>query len=114
MTATSFIRCGDYCRFEVALERALSVIERVTDDDKKQWLSILLGFLKNGEYATVTGKNGKLLDVTRIANTMYTASFFDVFNRIHKFDLNVKPFKTLTTKNSYGKFFSLENYGVVD
>ena len=94
-------------RDQVLLERALSAIEKVNDNDKKQWLSILLGFLKNGEYATVTGKNGKLLDVTRIANTMYTVSLFDVFNSIHKFDLNVKPFKTLTTKNSYGKFFSL-------
>jgi hypothetical protein len=101
-------------RDHVLIERALSAIEKVTDNDKKLWLSILLGFLKNGEYATVTGKNGKLLDVTQIANTMYTASFFDVFNSIHKFDLNVKPFKTLTTKNSYGKFFSLENYGIVD
>ena len=101
-------------RFQVVLDRALSAIERVTDNDKKQWLSILLGFLKNGEYATVTGKNGKLLDVTRIANTMYTASFFDVFNHIYKFDLNVKPFKTLTTENSYDNFFSLENYGLMD
>ena len=101
-------------RDHVLLERALSAIEKVNDNDKKQWLSILFGFLKNGEYATVTGKNGKLLDVTRIANTKYTASFFDVFNSIHKFDLNVKPFKTLTTKNSYGKFFSIENYGIVD
>jgi hypothetical protein len=101
-------------RDNVLIERALSAIEKVTDNDKKLWLSILLGFLKNGEYATVTGKNGKLLDVTRIANTMYTASFFDVFNSIHKFDLNIKPFKTLTTKNTYGKFFSLENYGIVD
>ncbi len=91
-------------RFQVVLDRALSAIEGVTDNDKKQWLSILLGFLKNGEYATVTGKNGKLLDVTRIANTWSTASFFDVFNSIHKFDLNAKPFKTLNIKNSYSKF----------
>ena len=101
-------------RLHVLLDRALSAIEGVTDNDRKQWLSILLGFLKNGEYATVTGKNGKLLDVTRIANTLSTASFFDVFNSINRFDLNIKPFKTLTTENSYGKFFSLENYGVVD
>ena len=101
-------------RFHVVVDRALSAIEKVTDDDKKMWLSILLGFLKKGEYATVTGKDGKLLDVTNITNTMYTASFFDVFNSIHRFDLNVKPYKTLTTDNSYGKFFSLSNYGVVD
>ena len=91
-------------RFQVVLDRALSAIERVTDNDKKQWLSILLGFLKNGEYATVTGKNGKLLDVTRIANTWSTASFFDVFNSINRFDLNLKPFKTLNIKNSYSEF----------
>lgn len=91
-------------RDHVLLERALSAIEKVTDNDKKQWLSILLGFLKNGEYATVTGKNGKLLDVTRIANTWSTASFFDVFNSINRFDLNIKPFKTLNIKNSYSKF----------
>ncbi len=91
-------------RFQVVLERALSAIEGVTDNDRKLWLSILLGFLKNGEYATVTGKNGKMLDVTRIANTWSTASFFDVFNSIHKFDLNVKPFKTLIIKNGYCKF----------
>lgn len=91
-------------RDHVLLDRALSAIERVTDNDKKLWLSILLGFLKNGEYATVTGKNGKLLDVTRIANTWSTASFFDVFNSINRFDLNIKPFKTLNIKNGYSKF----------
>lgn len=91
-------------RDHVLLERALSAIEKVNDNDKKQWLSILLGFLKSGEYATVTGKNGKLLDVTRIANTWSTASFFDVFNSINRFDLNIKPFKTLNIKNGYSKF----------
>lgn len=95
-------------RFHVVLDRALSAIEKVTDNDKKMWLSILLGFLKNGEYATVTGKNGKLLDVTKIAYTFSTASFFDIFNSINRFDLNVKPFKTLTIKNSYSKFIDSE------
>ena len=91
-------------RDHVLIERALSAIEMVTDNDKKQWLSILLGFLKNGECATVTGKNGMLLDVTKIANTWSTASFFDVFNCINRFDLNIKPFKTLNIKNGYSKF----------
>ena len=90
-------------RFHVVIDRALSAIERVKDNDEKQWLSILLGFLKNGEYATVTGKNGMLLDVTKIANTWSTASFFDVFNSINRFDLNIKPFKTLNIKNGYSK-----------
>ena len=56
-----------------------------------EWFQILLDILKDKKSAVVYGENGKPLRVTRIAHTMYTASFFDVFNIRHLINFEIKP-----------------------
>ena len=48
-------------------------------------------YIKRWKKAVVYGKNGKPLRVTRIAYTMYTASFFDVYNIRHLINFEIKP-----------------------
>ena len=56
-----------------------------------EWFQILLDILKNEKETVVYGKNGKPLRVTRIAHTMFTASFFDVYNIRHLINFEIKP-----------------------
>lgn len=56
-----------------------------------EWFQILLDLLKDEKEVVVYGKNGKPLRVTRIAHTMYTASFFDVYHIKHLIDFEIKP-----------------------
>ena len=76
-----------------------------------EWFQILLDILKDNKSAVVYGKNGKPLRVTRIAHTMYTASFFDVYNIRHLINFKIKPeeideeLTEIAGFGYYGKFF---------
>ena len=60
-------------------------------EDQCAWLKRLLDILKQRKYATVKMKDGQVVDVLKIANTYEYASFFDVYNHINSFDIEVKP-----------------------
>ena len=69
-----------------------------------------MDILKDKKSAVVYGKNGKLLRVTHIAHTMYSASFFDVYNIKHLINFEIKPKEideNLTEiEGLYHKFFN--------
>lgn len=78
------------------IENQIKRAERAINDLSKNpnecvWFQILLDILKDKKEAVVYGKNGKLLQVTRIAHTNYTASFFDVYNIKHLINFEIKP-----------------------
>lgn len=96
-----------YNSFENKVKRAERTISDILEPTKRDWFDDLLSILKGGNTATVVGKNGKLLDVTRIAGTFEYASFFDVFNIYHLIDTSVKPVQRdkRGQRNSYSNFF---------
>ena len=65
----------------------------------RDWLQNLLDILKVGKYATIKQKNGTSIDVARIAYTHDFASFFDVYNHVEYFDLDIMPTVTEELKN---------------
>jgi hypothetical protein len=79
-----------------SIENQIKRAEHAINDLSKtpnecEWFQILLDLLKDEKSAVVYGKNGKPLQVTRIAHTMYTASFFDVYNIRHLINFEIKP-----------------------
>lgn len=95
---------------EKQIERAEHAINDLSKNPKEcEWFQILLDILKDEKHAVVYGKNGKPLRVTRIAHTMYTASFFDVYSIRRLINFEIKPKEigeTLTEIEGYcSKFF---------
>jgi len=95
-----------YDPFEKQIERAEYAIDKLQTPEK-EWFTELLNILKNNQCARVIGNNRKQLDVTKIAHTYEYASFFDVFNNKHLFDINIKPIcikekPNKTISNFYG------------
>ena len=77
---------------EKQIKRAEHAINDLSKQSNEQeWFQILLDMLKDEKKAVVYGKNGKPLRVTRIAHTMYTASFFDVYSIRHLINFEIKP-----------------------
>ena len=70
-------------------ERAINDLSK--NSNEYEWFQILLDILKDKKRAVVYGKNGKPLRVTRIAHTMYSASFFDIYNIRHLINFEIKP-----------------------
>ena len=70
-------------------EHAINDLSKTPNES--EWFQILLGLLKDKKTAVVYGKNGKPLQVTRIAHTMYTASFFDVYSIRRLINFEIKP-----------------------
>ena len=68
-------------------------------EEQRIWLKELLGILKQHKYAMVKMKGGQLVDVSKIANTYEYASFFDVYNHINDFDIDMKPVITKELHN---------------
>ena len=81
----------EYDPIEKQIERAEWAINQRIDSKEKEWLTKLLNILKDDVVATVYDKNGKALDVTRIAHTCLWASFFDVYHLINRMDLEIDP-----------------------
>ena len=98
-----------YDPFENQIERAEYAIDKLQTPEK-EWLTELLNILKNKQYARVVGKDGKELDVERIAYTYSYASFFDVINGIHLYDMNIKPIITDKLENTIYKFYGHNDY----
>lgn len=97
---------------ENQIKRAEHAINDLSKNPNEcEWFQILLDLLKNKKSAVVYGKNGKPLRVTRIAHTMYSASFFDVYNirRLINFEIKPKEIDEETIEIAgfgfYGKFF---------
>ena len=95
---------------ENQIKRAEHAINDLSKNPNEcEWFQILLDLLKDEKKVVVYGKNGKPLRVTRIAYTMYTASFFDVYHIRHLINFEVKPEEIgekLTEIEGYcGKFF---------
>lgn len=92
-----------------AVTRAEEAINGIKDLQEREWFIKLLDILKKNSFATVHGKNGRLLDVTHIANTNTWASFFDIFNIINLIDIKIEPEEikeeTPSLNRSYYKFF---------
>ena len=77
---------------EAQIKRAEHAINDLSKKpNEHEWFQILLDLLKDEKEAVVYGKNGKPLRVTRIAHTMYTASFFDAYNIKHLINFEIKP-----------------------
>lgn len=77
---------------ESQIKRAEHVINDLSKNPNEcEWFQILLDILKDKKSAVVYGKNGKPLRVTRIAHTMYSASFFDVYHIRHLINFEIKP-----------------------
>lgn len=68
-------------------------------EDQRTWLKELLGILEQHKYAMVKMKDGEVVDVSKIANTYEYASFFDVYNHINDFNIDVKPVITKELHN---------------
>ena len=95
---------------ENQIKRAEHAINDLSKNPNEcEWFQILLELLKDNKSAVVYGKNGKPLRVTRIAHTMYTASFFDVYHIRRLINFEIKPEeigeKLTNTEGYYGKFF---------
>ena len=95
---------------ESQIKRAEHAINDLSkQSNEHEWFQILLDILKDKKEAVVYGKNGKPLRVTRIAYTMYTASFFDAYNIRHLIDFEIKPEeigeKLTNIEGYYGQFF---------
>ena len=83
----------------------------ITTEELKEWFIELLNILKNNQCARVIGNNRKQLDVTKIAHTYSYASFFDVFNSKHLFDINIKPICIKEKPNkTISKFYGYNGY----
>jgi len=75
---------------DMQIKRAMKDIDGRQECHQK-WLYSLLHILEQGHYATITAKNGKLVDVEAIAYTTIYASFFDVLNKLNFFNTNISP-----------------------
>ena len=82
---------------ENQIERAQRAVDNCPEE-YKEWCQALLDILKQCRFATI---------VQRIAYTSAWASFFDVFNLIHKFDTSILPVEAeeLGIKRQYSKLF---------
>lgn len=98
-----------------SIEKQIKRAEHAINDLSKnpnecEWFQILLDILKDKKEAVVYGKNGKPLRVTRIAHTMYTASFFDAYNIRRLINFDIKPEeideKLTNIEGYYGQFFN--------
>lgn len=99
-----------YDPFENQVKRAEYAIDKLQTPEK-EWLIELLNILKNNQCARVIGNNRKQLDVTKIAHTYEYASFFDVFNNKHLFDINIKPICINENPNkTISKFYGHNDY----
>ena len=99
-----------YDPFENQIERAENAIDKLQTPEK-EWFTELLNILKNNQCARVIGNNSKQLDVTKIAHTFEYASFFDVFNNKHLFDINIKPICIKEQPNkTISKFYGRSDY----
>ena len=98
-----------YDPFENQIERAEYAIYKLQTPEK-EWFTELLNILKNEQYARIVGKNGKELDVQRIAYTYSYASFFDVINKIYLFDINIKPIVIKELNNTLNEFYGHSDY----
>lgn len=97
--------------FENQVKRAENAINHLQEIDLKEWFIELLNILKNNQCARVVGNNSKQLDVTKIAHTYSYASFFDVFNNKHLFDINIKPICIEGEPNkTISKFYGHNDY----
>lgn len=92
--------------FENQVERAQRAVDECKEE-YKEWCQALLDILKQCRFATIVSKTGIPIDVQRIAYTNTWASFFDVFNQIHKFDISIFPIETeeLGINRSYCKLY---------
>lgn len=97
-------QCKD--TFENQIERAQKAVDECSEE-YKIWCQTLLDILKQCRFATVVSKTGISIDVQRIAYTNTRASFFDVFNQIHMFDISILPVETeeLSINRSYCKLY---------
>lgn len=77
--------------FDSQCQRAQKAVDSCTSEDVRLWYQNLLDILKMKRYARVRLKDGRNLDVGRIAYTYSYASFFDCFNTDHLIDLSVRP-----------------------
>lgn len=97
-----------YDPIEKQIERAEQAINNQRIDSKeKEWLTKLLNILKDNAIATVYDKNGKALDVTRIAHTQAYASFFDIYSLRNRMDLEIDPIvidNSPSLNRTYSKF----------
>ena len=93
--------------FENQVERAQRTVDRCPEE-YKEWCQALLDILKQCRFATIVSKTGISIDVQRIAYTNTWASFFDVFNQIHKFDISIFPVEAeeLGINRKYSKLFN--------
>lgn len=92
--------------FENQIERAQRAVDGCPKE-YKEWCQALLDILKQCRFSTIVSKTGVSIDVQRIAYTNTWASFFDVFNQIHKFDVSILPVEAeeLGINRSYSKLF---------
>lgn len=98
-----------YDPFENQVKRAENAIDKLQTPEK-EWFTELLNILKNEQYARIVGKNGKELDVQRIAYTYAYASFFDVINKIYLYDINIKPIVIKELNKTLNEFYGHNDY----
>ena len=92
--------------FENQVERAQRAVDEC-NEEYKEWCQVLLDILKQCRFATIVSKTGIPIDVQRIAYTNQWASFFDVYNQLHRFDPNILPVEAeeLGINRSYRKLY---------
>ena len=92
---------------ENQIERAQKAVDECSEE-YKIWCQTLLDILKRCRFATVVSKTGVAIDVQRIAYTDTWASFFDVYNQLHRFEPSVLPVEAeeLGINRSYSKLFN--------
>lgn len=77
--------------FSSQCQRAQNAVDRCSSQEVRLWYQNLLDILKTKRYARVSLKDGRSLDVERIAYTYSYASFFDCLALEHLIDLSVIP-----------------------
>lgn len=95
-----------YSNFDEMVNYAQHAIDSLSEKEssKQNWLQALLDILKKSEYARVTSNDGQFVDVSKIANTYSYASFFDIYNSIRYFDINIMPIQIDELKYSLTNF----------
>lgn len=88
--------------FDSQVKRARRAIFKSTLTRKERvWLLHILFILRMRGYVRVLSKYGRLIDIEAVAYTSTYASFFDVYNHITWYDLDVWPVEIVKLENSY-------------
>ena len=72
--------------------------------EQKKWLTSIIFILEKKGYARVMAK-GCLIDIQALRNTDRFASFFDVYNKLDRFNTSVMPVRIKELVNPFSMLY---------